>query len=190
MNQDLIIPVTEPNNITHLYRKYINEMYAYGIGLGFEKNRCMDAIHDVFCKLFINENQIFEIENIKFYLFRSLKNRLIDIDKQEKKIKHEDINQYNFTIEVSIIDTIIDKEEKKNLEEKVNDLLNSLTSTQREAIYLRYMQEMEYEEIARLLDINPESARKLVYRGIDKLRKKTNINICFILFLPISGINL
>jgi RNA polymerase sigma factor (sigma-70 family) len=143
----------------------------------------MDAIHDIFIKMYVSKRELDKTHNIKYYLFKSLKNRLIDIQKQEGKIKLKDIDDYDFSIEVSVIDVIIDEEKRKSLENKVKSLMESLSSNQREAIYLRYMLEMEYDEIARILNINAESARKLVYRGIDKLREQTSLDTAIVIFL-------
>lgn len=176
--------MTQDNSVySQIYREYVNDLYSYGISLGFEESKCMDAIHDIFCKIYLNKKELENIHNIKYYLFRSLKNRLIDIYKQESKVKFNDIGDYNFTIEVSVIDTMIDEEERKSLENKVKFLMKSLSNNQREAIYLRYMLEMDYDEIGKLLNITAESARKLVYRGIDKLRTQTNLDIAVIIFL-------
>ena len=47
------------------------------------------------------------------------------------------------------------------------------------------MQEMSYEEIARLLNITPESARKNVFRAVNKMRlaAKKNPGLIAILLL-------
>lgn len=42
----------------------------------------MDAIHDVFYKLCMDQVQLDQIKNIQFYLLRALKNRLLYIYKQ------------------------------------------------------------------------------------------------------------
>lgn len=72
------------------------------------------------------------------------------------------------------MDTMIGEEEKSDIKATIESLLNSLTDRQREAIYLRYMQNLDYEEIAELLDMSPGSVRKLVYRAIMSLRKKSS----------------
>jgi RNA polymerase sigma factor (sigma-70 family) len=149
----------------------------------------MDAIHDVFCKIYVNKNELQNIRNIKHYLFRSLRNRLLDIYRKNKKITFDEIDDYSFSIEVSVMDTIIDEEERLLLKHKIESLMSKLTSNQREAIYLRYMQEMEYEEIALILNINAESVRKLVYRGIDKLREQSNLSIVVILSVCFHSCN-
>jgi RNA polymerase sigma factor (sigma-70 family) len=181
LNQNFLFKDTAA--YTSFYNKHINELYSYGISLGFSENICMDAIHDVFCKIYVNENELRNIRNIKHYLFKSLKNRLLDIYRKNKKITFDEIDDYSFTFEVSVMDSIIDEEERDSLKHKVEELMNTLTNNQREAIYLRYMQEMEYEEIAQILNINAESVRKLVYRGIDRLREQSNLGIIIILFV-------
>lgn len=179
LNQNFLFKDTV--DYTNLYNKYVNELYSYGISLGFSDNICKDAIHDVFCKIYVNKNELKNIHNIKHYLFKSLKNRLLDIYKRDRKITFDEIEDYSFSIEISVMDSIIDEEEKELLKHKVEALMNTLTSNQREAIYLRYMQEMEYEEIAQILNITAESVRKLVYRGIDRLREQSNLGIIIIL---------
>ena len=82
---------------------------------------------------------------------------------------------------------MISEEETQKLKKIVEDLLKELTPRQREAIYLRYMQEMDYEDIAVLLNMNVNSARRLVSRGIDSLRDKTlnmgNDSLTVLIFL-------
>jgi len=189
MSKDLVnqhiekIEIRETAIFTSFYNKYVDELYNYGISLGFSDSTCKDAIHDVFCKIYVNKNELKNIHNIKYYLFKSLKNRLLNIYRREKKIIFDEIENYSFHIEACVMDSIIDKEEEEILKHKIESLMNSLTSNQREAIYLRYMQGMEYEEIAQILNINAESVRKLVYRGIDKLREQSNLSIIVILYI-------
>jgi RNA polymerase sigma-70 factor, ECF subfamily len=48
--------------------------------------------------------------------------------------------------------------------------LSSLNETQREAIRLRYGEDLRFDEIARKLETSPANVRQLVSRGIRKLR--------------------
>lgn len=154
------------------YHAHVNALYAYGLSLSFSKEICKDAIQDVFCKIFVNREKLKAIENMKAYLFRAYKNRLIDIfSKSEQTEDISSLSELSFKIEVDTADIIIDAEETDNLKQKVENLLNSLTPRQREAVYLRYMQQMEYDEIAPVLKMSSESVRKLVHRAIVKLRK-------------------
>lgn len=151
------------------YRNYVNDLYNYGLALGAPANICEDAIHDVFCRLH-ERGDISDIRNIKYFLLSSLKNRLIDLFRVEKHIWTEDIEHYTFRMDISVVDLIEDVEERELIISKLERLLNSISSHQREIIYLRYMHELSYDEIGEMLSITAETARKMVYRGIKKMR--------------------
>jgi RNA polymerase sigma factor (sigma-70 family) len=165
---------------TSIYNSHVNMLLSYGTGLGFEREILKDAIQDVFMKMYLNRNQLAEIENLKFYLLRSLKNRLLDIRKSLAEVN--DISDYesDFSVKTTILDEMIEEEDRIVIQQKVDRLLSALTGRQREAIYLRFIHEMEYEEIAQLLDMTPQACRKLVFRGIKRIRNE-NISVFLVL---------
>ena len=156
-----------------IYSLCVNDLLAYGQSLGFDMNLCEDAIHNVFCTLYLKRKELTEVRSLPPYLFRSFRNDMLNMWRKLSKLSEIDINRLSFTTEVTILDTIIDEEEKSDIKEIIEDLLNTLTNRQREAIYLRYMQGLSYEEIAELLDISLGSVRKLVYRAIMCLREES-----------------
>lgn len=153
-----------------IYNKYVDELFAYGLGLGFEREILKDAIQDVFVKFYIHKKQLKEITHLKYYLFRMVKNRLLDIRKSYVKENSLEGPELPFLIEPSVLDDLIADEEKHNLERRVHELLHVLTDRQREAIYLRFIQEMEYEEVANLLNMTAPATRKLISRAIKRMR--------------------
>ena len=150
-----------------LYREHIQELFSYGKALTGNDERLKDAIQDVFYKLLS-----------KYFLFKSLKNRLIDILKSEMRQSQSGeaaaYEQIDFTInDVTVLDSLIEEEERLELSRKIKSLLNLLTPRQREAVCLRYIYDMEYDEIADLLNMsNSKSARNLVSRALEHLRKE------------------
>lgn len=174
------------NAIDKLYRVYVHDLFSYGLHLGFDRETCQDAIHDVFYKLCIDKTRLDTIANIRFYLLRALKNRLLDIHKQKKETSElpTDItaDDLPFTIQVTIEDKLIQTEEEENIRITVENMLNSLTNRQREIIYLRFSQGCEYEEIAQLMDISVHSCRKLSHKAITKL-KNSSIPVALLLLL-------
>ena len=142
----------------------------------------------------MKKNKAFNTENIRHYLLRSFINRHLDIQKSRKNMISTDISDLPFVMEVSLDDTttegyMIEEEEREKLKEKVAFLLSLLTERQRKAVYLRYMEEMEYEEIAELLNMNAESVRKLVFRGLEKLRKHAGGHPMFFLLSVLFHLN-
>ncbi len=153
------------------------------------KEMCKDAIQDTFYKLYISRNNLQSIKNITAYIFKSFKHRLIDLSR--KNIKEETLDSFTefFTVQVTVLDNIIDSENAEILKKKVSSLLDGLTANQREVVYLKYMIGLEHKEIADILDIREESARKLLYRTMEKLRQQVSeedfpevLGVLFLLF--------
>ena len=46
------------NAFSSIYNKYVDELFAYGIGLGFERETLKDAIQDTFFKFYTNKKQL------------------------------------------------------------------------------------------------------------------------------------
>lgn len=176
---DIFIKFVEgdENAFSFFYKYYINDMYAYGRGLGADETYVMDAIQDVFIKLFYDKPNLKSAEHLKYYLLKSLKNQLYDIFKSKSFSNTDSINDdtLNFSIKTTVLDDIIEKEDRIIIEQKIEDLLSILTPLQKEAVYLRYIQSLEYAEISEIMGKPETSIRKLVSQAIIKIRKENNI---------------
>ncbi|MGV8135379.1 MAG: RNA polymerase sigma factor [Mangrovibacterium sp.] len=164
-----------------IYRKYANPLLSYGTGLGFDRETLKDAIHDVFCKLYANKSFLKNIKSLKSYLFKSLRNRLINIQKSQTERIDIDANEPSFSVKVTVLDELIRDEDRVQIQNGVEKYLNCLTSRQREAVYLRFIQDLDYEEIAVLLDMSPHGVRKLTSRAIIRIREHNKL-LLFLLF--------
>lgn len=177
--------LNKEKDIASIYTLYVDDLFTYGCYLGFDRETVKDAIHDVFVKVTTDSDKLEDISNIKFYLFRSIKNRLLDIHKNKKEhIKLENIDpagEAPFHIEVNVEELLIEKEEQMQIKTEIEQLLDSLTDRQREIIYLRYVQGYDYPQIAELLQISVHGCRKLVSKAILSLREK--YGILLLLFL-------
>ena len=157
-----------------IYNHHIDELYAYGVSMGFEKESCKDAIQDVFVKLYMSRKSLSDVENISGYIFRAFKNRLIDMTRTQRGSNSLENMEDTFKLEVTVLDDIIDSETTAMVKGKVNKLLSHITASQREAVYLRYAVGLPHKQIAEIMNINEESARKLLYRAMKKLREKAS----------------
>ncbi len=171
--------VKREKDIASIYTLYVDDLFTYGCYLGFAREVVKDAIHDIFIKITTDSDKLDNISNIKFYLFRSLKNRLLDIHKNQREhIDLENIDllrEIPFNIQVNVEDLMIEEEEQMQIKTGIEQMLNSLTDRQREIIYLRYVQGYDYPQIAELLQISVHGCRKLVSKAILSLREKFGI---------------
>lgn len=157
--------------ISELYALYADQLLSYGTGLGFGREQLKDAIHDLFWKLCTSRRTVADVRHLKAYLFRALKNRLLNSAKAQARNAALEGHDENFSISVTVVDTLIEEEDRHAVELRIEGYLAKLTGRQREAVYLHFIEEMDYEEIASLLEITPHGARKLVSRAITSIRE-------------------
>lgn len=156
----------------HIYNRFVQELFRYGTKLSGDEELVKDGIQEIFLDLYLNrEKNKTNPGNLKYYLILALRRNLIKKIKQNRKKLNESLeNDFLFEPDYSIEKQIIDEE---NILEKNNKVLNALIklpSKQKEAIYLRFNESLDYPEIAQLLNITVESARKQVYRAIKNIR--------------------
>ncbi len=157
----------------HLYNLHVEALYRYGTKLCNDDNLVKDVIQEVFLDLYLKrQKNKTKPENLRWYLVLAFKRNLIKKLKRNRKLMDDEECELNFEPEYSIEKTIIENEEEAELNRKVNEVLKNLPAKQKEALYLRYNESMEYPEIAQLLNISVESVRKQVYRALSSIREK------------------
>lgn len=166
----------QTKDIASIYNRYVDDLSVYATYLGFDKETVMDAVHDVFCKLAADKNVLNSVENAKFYLFKALKNRLYDIYRSRKEYinftSSEITNELPFNLKVNMEDDFIHAEEGAIIRQQIEKMLASLTKRQREIIYLRYVQEYDYQQISDLMNISVHGCHKLASKAMQNLREK------------------
>lgn len=183
------MPKQRFQNIESMYNEYLDTLYSYACHLGFDEQTSMDAIHDVFYKLCTKYESLNEIINLKFYLTRSLRNRLIDIHRANKMYSDPFVTNDNleetlsFNFNVTVEDELIMEEDAEVIRKSVENVLNRLTDRQREIIYLRYIQEYSYEEVAEIMQISVAACRNLVSRSLTRIKEFSSSIALFLAFL-------
>ena len=155
-----------------IYLQYSNSLFDYGCRFTVDKHLVKDCIQEVFCTLIRTRKNLSSTDNIRLYLLKSLKRRLLR-DLKSAGSKSTLINDQEYSFDLLLTENLDDHlqeldEEKRQL---LAEAMFSLTDRQKEAIYLRFNKGLEYEEISFLLNLNYQSARALIHRAIEKLRE-------------------
>jgi len=162
----------DESSLKVIFDQYYTPLFNYGHKFSQDDHLIEDALQDLFVKLWKNRNNIKETESVKNYLYKSFRRVLLrKLDVQQRK--------YNFTVleqgldwsqELGYDQTLISRERLEKIRKNLALALEKMSPRQREVIHLRYYEEMEYEEIAELMQLSPSSTYKLVYKAIDTLR--------------------
>ncbi len=168
------------NPYSHLTDEQLMSLYQKGENMAFEViyNRNKGRIYSYLNKRISDDSAIDEIfQNIllKFHnsrmsydpkypfgkwIFTISKSELLDFRKKRKFV-YEDLKDEHLLSENSDTSEKIDLYEIKNLSEN-----------ERSAIALRYYSEKDFLEISRLLNVSESNVRKLISRGLKKVRLK------------------
>jgi RNA polymerase sigma factor (sigma-70 family) len=153
-----------------LYDTYLNQLYAYGMLFTSNRELVKDCVQDLFVKLYVNRKRLPPVENVKVYLYHSMKNTLFNLFKKE--VEHYQIDSIEpvFCIELSAEAQLIESEQLHEQKQRIARMMEHLTSRQREALYYRFVEELSYEEICRLMQMNYQSVRNLLHRTVLKIR--------------------
>ena len=157
--------------LSYVYFQYFHSMFQYGIKFKDDPEFIKDCIQDVFFKLIKAGEKLGPTENIRFYLFKALKNTIY---KELEKNKKNDLVEFlpvKFEALFTSEEEIQDKGNASNKEIALLKALECLSDRQREIIYLRFECTMEYDQICDIMELKNDSARKLLFRAIKSLRE-------------------
>lgn len=178
----------EESALERIYRDHVDALLRYGGQFSTDASLIEDCIHDLFVELWRNRNGLGDNDNIRPYLLVSLRRKLIrQIKRAQKTQSEEDIREIEFLAEPSIDVAIIGREISEENAAALQKAMAQLSKRQREVLYLKYFEDMNYDAICEALGINYQSVRNLVSSGIKALRKY--LTVLWIFFLHfLSGI--
>jgi len=158
---------------SEIYVEFTDRLFAYGCKISRDRELVKDCIQDVFVDLQRLHPELHNPEYIEFYLFKSLKNSILYKSKKDLQLKRVAIDETDiWELKMDIEPDVFDLESDHMRLEKLKSILAALNPAQRELLFLKFNSEMNYQEIGQLLNINPDTAKKQIYRILDRIREK------------------
>lgn len=142
---------------------------VYSIAWNFLHNRTSaeELAQDVFLQLHRNWNAIQSPDHLLFWLRRTATHRAIDAARRLKA-------KAEVTLEGTDEPTVLERVQDTMLSSYLERMVATLPENQRSAIVLRYQEDMEIEEIAKVLDTNANTIKTNIARGLERLRAKVS----------------
>jgi RNA polymerase sigma factor (sigma-70 family) len=171
-----------------IYCNNVQQLFRYGYNFTNDQDLIKDCIHDIFIELYKYRTHLSPTSNIKLYLFKALNHCIVRTLVKQNKISQLKNENIPFLYTVSYEEELINNESISYRVKQVERAFLCLTNRQKEAIYLRFISELNYDEISQVMDMNYQSVRNLVYRGLEKLRESYCKNGSIVLFSIIMNI--
>ena len=167
-----------------LYRKYFKALSQYGLRICQDHELIENAIQDLFIDLWRRRSFLGEVENVKFYLIKSLRNQLIRNSQKDILENSEDVNDFlDYLGSLSIEQTIVQEESEEFRNGKIKEAISKLSGRQKEVIHLRYFQNLSLDEISNLIVLPKQVVKNLLSKSYAVLRVYLKSTYLIILFL-------
>lgn len=160
--------------VSLLVYRYYDDLLRYGCSFCTNTIWVEDLIQDLFCELCQKPGNLAQVNFIKPYLFKALRRRLFRKSQQERKfvrIEGEEDRGLLFEIEFSAEELIVHREQKEEMTAKIGGYVQQLSARQREAIYLRFYENLSYEAISEVMGITVPYLYLLIHKSIGRIRK-------------------
>lgn len=156
-----------------IFDTYYHPLFNYGHKFCPDDHIIEDVIQDLFVKLWVDRKGINATGSVKNYLYKAFRRRLFrKLEYAPKIMAFPEVEQdYPFQIELGHDQQIISAERMKSIQTHLAEALENMTARQREVIHLRYFEELDFDEIADIMQLSQKATYKLLYRAIDALKK-------------------
>ena len=161
------------NAFETLLNQYYPLLINYGYRFYRDKEFVKDSVHDLFVEIWNRREHLSDVVSVKSYLFQSLRKNIIRESGRLKWFREAESisDDLNFDVEFNIETYLITCETENESLQKLQLELEKLTKRQREAIFLRFNQDLSYEEIANIMAINYRSVVNLIHEAIKSIRQ-------------------
>lgn len=155
----------------HIYYQYFDQLYDYGCRLSAHTELVEDCIQELFLHLWKKRAQLPEVESVKYYLLKSLRNSILNELKNRSKFTgHEPFA--HFALELSTEEKLISDQELIQKKERLQMEISKLSRREKEVIYLLFYDNLTHEEAAEVLSLKIRTVYNLANLAISKMKKQ------------------
>lgn len=156
-----------------LYSRHLSDLYNYGNKILPNRSVVTDQIQELFIDLWKYKESVAEVQNIKSYLFRALRNRIVKEVSRNRYIVSDVEQEYaNTQIVLPFENRIIELQTQSHKSKRLQTAFHALSKRQREVINLLFYEEFSYEEVANIMSINLRSVYTLAWKALSILRRE------------------
>lgn len=158
--------------LAELLRRYHDDLFRYGLKLAQQDAEVVkDAIQQVFVDLWTRRERLSDVQHVKAYLLTTLRHALFQ---QYAHAQREQAGTQQLALDAGVAfspeDLLIDATGEAERHRRLLYALNQLTPRQREAVFLRFYQNLSYDQIAAVMQIGTQPVYNLIHQALKGLR--------------------
>jgi RNA polymerase sigma-70 factor, ECF subfamily len=168
----------DPELLASLVQEHSRPLYRAARGMGFREDEAEDMVQDVFITFLSSLDRFEGRSQLRTWLFGILHNKTME--RRRKRGREEQHNPIDEVFESKFDSNgkwssppqdLLRLLESKELGEAIANCMDGLPPTQRSVFVLREMEDMETEEICKILDVTVTNMGVLMHRAKNRLRE-------------------
>ena len=167
----------DPGALGVIFNEHYDSLYFYGKKLIQDDDLVKDCVQNLFLKIWMTRHKLMAVESVRPYLLKSLRRHIADqvIARNRKTAMQVDFHG-DFAITFSHEDFLVAMQASSEQRESLLRSLNSLPARQREAIFLKFYEDLEYARIAEVMTLNVQSVRNLIHQSLKTIKEQMNLS--------------
>lgn len=161
----------DPHALEIIFDLHIRLLYSYGHKFTGNRSLVEDCIQDLFAEIWEKRARLSETNSIRFYLFKSLRRKIIR-NLQKSHHNTNDLEEVSEHSAMSHEHVLILQQFSEEQLQLLQDALQKLAKRQKEAIFLKFYNQLTYDQIAEVMDLNKRTVYNLISLALDTLQKE------------------
>ena len=154
-----------------LYNQHYTGLVNYGIKLTGNRELTVDCITQVLLRLWDNRAKLPPVENVRSYLLTCLRRELMaEIKLHNRSAKSFSSLENDRESVFSYEDYLVQLQHNRELSERLNRAIETLTQRERELLRLKFFEDLDYDEIARRCSITKRTAYNIIHHALKTLK--------------------
>lgn len=148
-------------------RTYYTDLYNYGTRFTRNEQLVKHCIHELFMGLWQSRHMTGEIKDMKFYLLREIKDKILTSCEPRHRKQHADAQEFLhvFSIDKLMLKGHINPENS----ERLQNVLAGFSCCEKEVVYLKYYQHINNAHIAALMNLSQAAVSNILLKCLLKL---------------------
>ena len=149
--------------------KLYRTLFNYATSFTSDREYIKDAIQELLIHIW-EKRQTINIQFVTIYFLKSLRNQILQ---EFRRNKHPflDLDEIDEISDNQTIETEIEENETySESQRRVRLAINELPKRQKEAIFLKFYEGLENEQIADMMQVNRQSVANLLFKAISTLK--------------------
>lgn len=151
----------------HITAPFKDKVFRLAKRLLISTEEAEDATQEILSKLWIKSENLFKFNSVEAFAMTMTKNYCLD-QLKSKRAQNVKINHDNYTDKAPRLDKVVEDGDSLNWVEKI---INQLPEQQKMLIQMRDIEQYEFEEIAKILQMNEIAIRVALSRARKTIRE-------------------